>query len=405
MTEARPTPPASAPARAGLVRMKPEPARLARRGQPWFYADDLLDPVPGDAMVRVHDHEGRDLGLGITSKRSKLALRLCGPWEGDGIPDREAFFARRLAAALERRAHLLGPEDGARLVHGEADALPGLVVDRYGSALVLQVTAAAVESWLDAIVPFLVERLQPRAVIARNDVGTRRFEGLPQEVRLLHGTQLETVDIVEHGVRHAIRPWGGHKTGFYLDQRPARAAVKALAHGRSVLDLFAYQGGFSLAALAGGATSAMACDQSEPALALAAAAAQRNGLQGLETVATNVFDHVRALREANRQFGLVVLDPPAFAKSRRELAGGLRGYRDLNRHALRLLEPRGVLVTCTCSHHVDLPSFEGVLRQAAAGLPFRVLLRQRLGAGEDHPVWISHPESEYLKVLVLERAD
>jgi 23S rRNA (cytosine1962-C5)-methyltransferase len=181
--------------------------------------------------------------------------------------------------------------------------------------------------------------------------------------------------------------------------------VKALAQGRSVLDLFAYQGGFSLAALAGGATSAMACDQSEPALALAAAAAQRNGLQGLETVATNVFDHVRALREANRQFGLVVLDPPAFAKSRRELAGGLRGYRDLNRHALRLLEPRGVLVTCTCSHHVDLPSFEGVLRQAAAGLPFRVLLRQRLGAGEDHPVWISHPESEYLKVLVLERAD
>ena len=115
--------------------------------------------------------------------------------------------------------------------------------------------------------------------------------------------------------------------------------------------------------------------------------------------------HVRVLREANRQFGLVVLDPPAFAKSRRELAGGLRGYRDLNRHALRLLEPRGVLVTCTCSHHVDLPSFEGVLRQAAAGLPFRVLLRQRLGAGEDHPVWISHPESEYLKVLVLERAD
>ncbi|MEY4675331.1 MAG: hypothetical protein RL148_3115 [Planctomycetota bacterium] len=405
--EPRPASSAALPASGvpGVVRMRPEPARLARRGQPWFFADDLQDPVPPETLVRVRDHEGRDLGLGLTSTRSKLALRLCGPWEGDGVPDREAFFARRLGAALERRSHLLGPEDGARLVHGEADALPGLVVDRYASVLVLQVTAAFVEASLDAVVPFLVARLQPKAVVARNDVGTRRFEGLPQEVRLLHGTQVETVDMVEHGIRHAIRPWTGHKTGFYLDQRPARAAVRALAQGRTVLDLFSYQGGFSLAALAGGARSATACDQSEEALACAAAAAQRNGLQGLETVAANVFDHVRALREANRQYGLVVLDPPAFAKSRRELAGGLRGYRDLNRHALRLLEPRGLLVTCTCSHHVDLPSFENVLRQAAAGLPFRVLLRQRLGAGEDHPVWISHPESEYLKVLVLERAD
>ncbi len=181
--------------------------------------------------------------------------------------------------------------------------------------------------------------------------------------------------------------------------------MRSLAKGRRVLDLFCYQGGFSLHALAGGAVSALAIDQSEPALAQARADAENQGLGGLETRQGDVFDELRALRQTAANFELIVLDPPAFAKSRRELSGAENGYRDLNRQALRLLAPGGHLLTCTCSHHVTLPRFEEVVRHAIAGLPFRVVLRQRLGAGPDHPVLVGHPESEYLKVLLLQRID
>ncbi len=387
------------------VQLTAKAAGFARRGRPWFYGDDVASgSVSPPRLVRVVDENGRDLGLGFTSV-GRLALRLCGPWPGPGVPDREAFFHERLAAAIERRAAWLGPEHGARLVHGEADGLPGLVLDRYGSVVVLQATSAVVEHALDAIVPFVADRVRAEAVVARHDVAARRHEGLPQEVRLLHGRRLEQVTVVEHGVHHTVRPFAGHKTGFYLDQRPARLLVQQLGRGKRVLDLFSYQGAFARNALKGGALAALAVDESGDALAIARADAAADGLVGLETHAANVFDFARAQREQRAQHDVIVLDPPAFAKSRRELDGAERGYRDLNRQALRLLAPHGFLLTCSCSHHVTLPRFEELVRQAAAGLPFRVLLRQRLGAGDDHPVWISHPESEYLKVLLVQRQD
>ena len=388
-----------------VVQLNARATSLWRRGQAWYYADDLVGPVAGAALVRVYDFEGRACGLGFTSVTSKLALRACGTWREGPLPDRIEFFAARLLAAIERRAGQLGPEDGARLVHGEADDLPGLVIDRYGPVLVLQTTAPFVEASLDAIVPLLVDRLGAEAVVARNDVAVRKLEGLPHEVRLLHGKRIEQVVIVEDGLRHLVEPFTGHKTGFYLDQRPARALVRELAKGKRVLDLFSYQGGFSLSALKGGAQSALAIDQSERALQLAQQGAEQNGLTGLQTERANVFDFLRGLREGDRQFDLIVLDPPAFAKSKRELGGALRGYRDLNRQALRLLAPYGWLVTCSCSHHMSLPAFEDTARQSAAGLPFKVALHQRLGAGSDHPVWLSMPESEYLKTLLLRRMD
>lgn len=398
-------------ASATVLRLTPKASRLARGGRLWFFADDIAEGVAAPPrLVRLHDDGRRDLGLALTGS-GKIVLRRCGPWplsadsepSGSPVPDRQTFFGARLDAALAERA-ALDPTGGVRLVHAEGDALPGLVVDRYGPVLVLQVTNPVVEAALDAIVPHLVDRTGCETAIARNDVPVRRREGLPTDVRLLHGRRRDEVTIAEHGVRHVVRPFEGHKTGFYLDQRPARQLVRELANGRDVLDLFAYQGAFALAALAGGARSAVAVDQSDEALARARAGAEANGLSGLEVVAENAFDHVRALRDAGRRFGLVVLDPPAFAKSRREVRGAERGYRDLNRLALRLLEPGGFLLTCTCSHHMTLPRFEDVVRQAAAGLPFRVALRQRLGAGPDHPAPITHPESEYLKVLLLQRS-
>lgn len=387
------------------LQLTPRASGFLRRGQPWFFADDVAaGDLSPPRLVRLRDENGRDLGLGITGA-SRLAVRACGPWPGDGVPDRDTFFRTRLRTAIEARAGSLGPQDGVRLVHGEGDWLPGLVVDRYGPVLVLQVSSACIEQSLDAIVPCLVERFAPDAVVARNDIAVRKHEGLREEVRLLHGRRCESVGFVEHGVRHEVRPFDGHKTGFYLDQRPARALVQQLAKGRRVLDLFCYQGGFALNALRGGAVSALAVDQSEPALATANAAAVANGLAGLTTHAGNVFDLLRSQRDANAAFDLVVLDPPAFAKSRREVEGAERGYRDLNRQALRVLAPNGFLLTCTCSHHVTWQRFEEVVRQAAAGLPFHVVVRQRLGAGPDHPIAITHPESEYLKVLLLQRLD
>jgi len=387
------------------VRLGRRASGLARKGQLWFFADDLAaEPAEVGVMVRVRDDGGRDLGLGFTAG-GRVVLRRCGDWPGHDVPDRETFFAARLEAALQWRRELLDPRAGVRLVHGESDRLPGLVVDRYGPVLVLQVTSAFVERALDAIVPFLVRATGVESVVARNDLAARRHEQLDQEVRLLHGRRIDQTTIVEHGVEHVVRPFEGHKTGFYLDQRPARGLMAELAPGRTMLDLFAYQGAFSLCALRGGARSALAVDQSTEALGRAVDAAAANALTGLQTRAANVFDFLRAERDGGAQYDLIVLDPPAFAKTRRELRGAERGYRDLNRLALRVLAPGGHLLTCSCSHHMTLPRFEDVLGQAAAGLPFGTVLQRRLGAGADHPCEVTHPASEYLKVVLLQRRD
>lgn len=376
-------------------------SKLAKKGHPWFFADDVASgTAEHGAFVHVQTKDQRELGIAFFAKGSRLVLRLTGV---RGVHTAQEFFATTLGAAIARRERLRTPRCGMRLVHADADGIPGLVVDQYADVLVIQVTSACVERHLDAVVPYLVERLAPRMVLARNDIAARRFEGLPEEVRMLHGDRVDEVEIEEDGLVHLVQPWNGHKTGFYLDQRTARARVRSLAAGADVLDVFSYQAGFALAALAGGAKSALAIDQSETALALATRGAERNRLAGLVTERANAFAALRDLRRDGRTFDLVVVDPPAFAKSRSEREGGARGYRDLNHVALRLLADGGHLVTCSCSHHVDLPLFETLVRQASADLPFKVVLRERLGAGPDHPVWLALPESEYLKVLVLQR--
>lgn len=390
---------------AGAVQLTAKASALATKGRPWFFGDDLADGAPEDGdLVRVLSERGRDLGLGFFSQHSKLKLRLCGPWPGSEAPPTEAeFFRVRLADAIARRDGLRGERSGVRLVHGEADGLPGLVVDQYAGCAVMQVTASGIERHRDEITPLIIELTGATSVLARNDVQVRRLEGLQLGVTWLHGDPVEEVEIEEDGLLHCVRPAAGHKTGFYLDQRLARRRVRELAAGRRVLDLFSYQAAFALAALAGGASGALAVDQSADAVEFGARAAERNGLSGLITRQGNAFDVLRELRAGDDRFDLIVVDPPAFAKSKREKRGAQRGYRDLNRNAIRLLAPGGLLVTCSCSHHVSGPEFEDVLRQSSSGLPFRVLMKQRIMAGEDHPAWVGLPESEYLKVRVLQR--
>jgi 23S rRNA (cytosine1962-C5)-methyltransferase len=386
---------------APRVVLNQKASKLASKGQAWFFGDDFQDGEQPDGIVRISSERGFNFGLGFHSSRSRIRVRRCGTWPGGDVPDSVSFFAERLGAALAQREHLNEEPRGVRLVHGEADLLPGLVVDRYDRCLVLQSTSRVIENSLSSIVPFLREKVGAISILARNDLAVRRREDLPEEVRLLDGRRVEETTIQEHGVRHTVRLFTGQKTGFYLDQRLARRRVMELARGREVADLCSYQGAFSLAALQGGAESVVAVDVSEDALRLARDAADN---PALSTECKDVFDWLRQARTEERRFGLVILDPPAFAKSRREVDGALGGYRDINRLALRILAPGGYLLTCSCSHHVKPSMFEGVLRQAAAELPFPVWLRERIAAGEDHPVALNLPESEYLKVVLLQRA-
>lgn len=388
------------------VRLSARASRLLARGQVWFYADDLAETLAEDGdVVAVLDAAGQRRGVGFYSARSRIRLRLCAGGPADEPAVAEGVMRARLDGALRRRRAWLGPTAGVRLAHADADGLPGLTIDVYADCVVLQATTSAADRHVDVVVDWLRSELDPRMVLARNDLSVRVLEGLPREVRLLHGRRVERVEIEEDGVVHEVDPWKGHKTGFYLDQRPARRRVREVAQGAAVLDLFGYQGAFSLAALAGGARRALVVDQSREALARAERGAERNRLKGLETRRANAFDLLRAMAGQGPAWDLVVVDPPPFAHDRRARQGALRGYRELNRRALRVLAPGGVLVTCSCSHHVSLPMFEDVLRQAAVGLPFRVVLRERIMAGPDHPVWVGLPASEYLRVLVAQRAD
>lgn len=394
-----------------VIDLEKNASRLARRGHPWLYKDDLRDSDLADEslgqglIVRVRDNDGRDLGIACASTRSKIALRLCGSWPGDEVPTIEQFLSERIERAIEMRKDLIEDNSGQRLVHGEADQIPGLVVDRYSDVLVVQATTILIDRSLPIVADILHRIFKPRMILARNDLSTRKHERLPEEVVLLKGESVERVTIEEHGVTHIVRPYAGHKTGMYLDQRPARKLVQKFSGGARVLDLFSYQGGFSMAALSGGATSVTMVDQSKTALEVAVETAKLNGFDEPKVIQGNVFDLIRDLRSADDQFDLVILDPPAFCKSRREVQGGIRGYRDLNRGAIRLLAPGGRLITCSCSHHLKPEMFEDTIKQSSLDLPFRVILEERLGSGEDHPVLIRLPETEYLKVRTVRRWD
>jgi 23S rRNA (cytosine1962-C5)-methyltransferase len=355
-------------------------------------------PARPAGIVRVQESHGAPLGFALWSPQSEISLRRI---EAD--PAREpdaAWWHEALRTAIARRAPVASEANAYRLVHGEGDGLPSLVVDRYGDSLVVQCLSAGVDAWTETIVASLRELTGCTGILARNDPATRAKEGLPREVTLLHGEVPRLIEVEEHGVRYLAAPWDGQKTGAFLDQRENRVLIGSLARGQA-LDCFAYHGSFALH-LAQRAEHVVALDVSAPALARVAEHAARNGRQNIEPVEGDAFDVLRGYAREGRRFDTIVVDPPAFAKSRGALEGAMRGYKDINLQAMKLLAPGGVLFTASCSFHLSRGLFFEMLQEACSDSGRRMALRAITGQPLDHPELITVPETGYLKGAVLE---
>jgi len=367
------------------------------RGHPWIYRSEVTSHPAEPGVVPVEDPRGRFIGQALLSPRSEIRLRLLE--RADRRVD-AAWWHERLAAAIARREGI--DATACRLVHGEGDGLPSLVLDRYDRCLVGQLLSAGLETQRPAILSALRELLHPAGVLLRHDVPVRRREGLPDGVELVDGDVPREIKVREGGVRYLAAPWDGQKTGAFLDQRPHRLLAGALTRpGGRALDCFTYHGSFALH-LAGRASRVLALDASEDALTRARANAALNGLETIEWREADVFEALRALARSPGRFDTIVLDPPAFAKSRASVPAALRGYREINLRAMRCLAPGGVLLTASCSFHVRLPEFLAMLAEAAGDSGRRMRLRRILGQGEDHPEVLTIPETGYLKGAVLE---
>lgn len=369
-------------------------------GHCWVYTDELVDAAalePG-AIVDVVDARDRFVGRGYANPRSRIAVRLLT--RRDETID-AAFWHARLAEAVALRAERMRRMDACRLVHAEADRLPGLVVDRYGDRLVLQASTLGMDRHVDAIADALRALLAPAQIVERSDVAARTHEGLEPRRRVIHGEAATACELRVGAALVRLDLLDPHKTGTYLDQQDSHVAVAGRVRpGQRVLDAFCHLGGFAVhAALAG--ADAIGIDSSAASVAGARESAQLNGVGGRCVFRdANAFDALKELQQAGERFDLVVLDPPAFSRSRTALAGALRGYKELHLRALRMLPVGGQLATFTCSHHVDAESFLGAVRSAATDARVLLRLEERRGAASDHPVLPQVPESEYLRGFV-----
>lgn len=384
-----------------LVRLLPGRDRRLKAGHPWAFSNEIAmsegakSLAPG-SVVRLEGDDGVKHGLFHFNPRSLIAGRLLDRDSGATV-DR-AWFARRLrdAASLRER---LGLARFCRLVHAEADGLPGLVVDRYGDALAVQANTAGMDAALPDILAALDEVVAPRAVVARNDSAVRTLEGLGESVELVRGGDAGA-EVEENGVRYALDLLGGQKTGWFHDQRENRARVAALAKGATVLDAFAHTGGFGLAAAKAGAREVTLLDRSQPALDLALKSAAENGLSGVKALRGDAAEEMERMVGAGRRFGVVVSDPPAYAKARKDQPAALRAYARLARTAAALVEPGGFLLLASCSHHVAPHEFADANAHGLHRARREARLLVSAGAGPDHPVHPMLPESAYLKAML-----
>lgn len=385
------------------IRLKPGEQDRLLAGHPWIYRNEVdgwpPSLEPGD-LVDVVDSRGRFLGRGYVNPHSNIAIRLFGR---DRTPIDENFFLTRIRRAQAWREKMLGERSAYRVVHAEADGLPGLIVDRYGDALAIQVLTAGMDRRRDLILKAIVEVLQPRAIVARNDSPMREREGLARERGVLWGALPPELVVQVNGLTVAVDLLEGQKTGLFLDQLDNYRLVERLADGAEVLDCFCYTGLWGLHAARHGAAHVTGLDQSAPAIARARVLAERNGLaERCSYHAGNVFDELKERDRRRESFDLIVLDPPAFVKTRARLPEAIAGYKEINLRSMRLLRAGGCLITCSCSHHLTAEQFRRLLQDAAGDVRRTVRLVAQGAQGQDHPVLLGMPESEYLKCFVLQ---
>lgn len=383
--------------RMGTATVHARGVKRLQQGKLWIYAGDVLrvrDAQGGD-VVALEDERGRALGYAFYSDASQITLRWCAP-EGPP-PDRE-FWRARLLQADDYRQRVVNDTDAYRMVYSEGDLLPSLIIDRYGEHIVLQTLSQGTDRLKSTWVELLQELYAPESIIERNDASVRKLEQLPQQSGLLSGAVPPEVAIRMNGVEFGLDLLGGQKTGAFLDQRENYAAATQYAWGRA-LDAFTFAGGFALH-LAPQVESVLAVDISEDACALARRNAARNECSNVEVLTANVFDLLHKLDDANERFDTIILDPPAFTKGKASVEGAYRGYKEINLRALRMLNPGGTLVTCSCSYHMSESLFLEMLAEAAgdARCPLR-LVEQRLQS-RDHPIALGVPETKYLKCVI-----
>ena len=370
-----------------------------RAGHPWIYRADVVDvaAAAGD-IVRVIGPRQRTVGYALFSDQSQIPIRMLT--HGTVAAD-EALIGRRIAQAVRFRESLALDATAMRLVHGEADLLPSLVVDRYANCLLIQTLSQGMDRLLLAVTRILNELLSPQGILARNDPKVRTLEGLDQTVAVVSGSIPDSVEVREGPVIYDVDLRKGQKTGLYLDQRENREAAAKYARGR-LLDCFSYNGGFALR-LAPLCTSAEAVDISADAVARIQANAARNNLPQIQAREANVFDELRRLERAGERYDTIVLDPPAFAKNKASVPNAMAGYKEINLRAMRLLSPGGYLVTCSCSYNVSESAFADVIAAAAADARVDVSVVEKRMQGRDHPVLMTVPETYYLKCFILRK--
>ncbi|MCU1263113.1 MAG: SAM-dependent methyltransferase [Bryobacterales bacterium] len=378
------------------VKINRKAAARVTSGHPWIFKSDVLDAgeaQPGDA-VRVTEANGRFVGTAHYSAASQITLRMLSTKQ---VEVDRTFFRERFLEALRHRQRLLLGSTAYRLAHAEGDFLPGLIVDRYGDYFTIQTLDQGMDRAAPEIVAALVEIFSPAGIIARNDAPVRALEALPRETRILHGEIPAEIELEVNGLRLHANLAHGQKTGIFLDQRENYLAAARYARGKA-LDCFTSSGGFALH-MAAACEHVEAIDSSEPAIEMARRNAEANGIGNIEFREADVFE---VLSTTKRRYNTIVLDPPAFTKSRSQVDAAMRGYKDINLRALKLLEPEGILVTCSCSHHVSEADLLDVIAQASldAGKTLRVL--ERRTQGQDHPILLTVPETHYLKCIILQ---
>ena len=367
-----------------------------REGHPWIFASDVTSAPDEPGLVAVRDERGKFAGQALCSPRSEIRLRLL---ERTDRPVDRAWWIEQITRALRRRDGL--DATAFRVVYGEADGLPSLVVDRYDRYAVVQLLSAGLETMRREILEALAVVLSPEGILLRHDAPVRRHEGLPESVELAAGTVPEDVEVREGSLRYLAAPWTGQKTGAFLDQRPNRIRAGELAvAGGAALDCFTYHGSFALH-LARSSATVTALDSSAEALARGARNAALNGLTNIRWEEADAFEALRAMARAKTRFDTIVVDPPAFAKSKSAVAQALRGYHEINLRAMKLLAPGGVLLTASCSFHLRRPQFLEMIAGAARDSGRTLTVLENLGQGIDHPEILTIPETGYLKGIVL----